>query len=635
MTLLRLSLMLFCFLGFALTMAAEYRFEALGDPVKVRNLSFYAVTQDPDGFYIAWAAFHENGLNRSALVGVRTDNGDVIWHDLSKYREGKVILAQGADGNVYVYAGNPGHFFRYDAAKRELTDLGVPADPASYYLWGKMGPDGRFYVGTYPKATPVYCDTRTGKIGSLGRLTDDERECYACPSPAVSDDNVVYCPVGLHHMELYACDVRTGGRKQILPPPLTEKQGSPTVWTGTDGKVYGKAPSTGSGQAGETAFLCLPDQIEIGKTGPERHRPALLAGDKVVGYVNEEGKLDLTDTKTHARTWLQTKYEGSRAWIFSVSCERDGKVYGSCALPGRSFCYDTATGRLTDLGILGSGKCQVYDTISLPQGLFLGSYMGAYVDLYDPAKPIKQGTNPRHLGRAEGQERPVQWCLTSDGMLYTGTEPAKGRLGGAIMRVNPADLSLKVWPTPIPNQSIEYLAAIPETGELFCATSIQGGSSAISTEKAACVFLWDTKKEEMVFRADPIPGTKAYGRAVRGRNGLIYGVVGGKYYAFDPKPRKVVFTGDLPVKYVYFPQLNREPVGPRGLIYGLGQDAVFAIDPADNSAKIVARDPSIGGGAGKRGAFGFFVTQDGVLYYGSGATLMRCFLRIGRQAGQP
>jgi hypothetical protein len=72
--------------------------------------------------------------------------------------------------------------------------------------------------------------------------------------------------------------------------------------------------------------------------------------------------------------------------------------------------------------------------------------------------------------------------------------------------------------------------------------------------------------------------------------------------------------------------LNRDPVGPRGLIYGLGDDAVFAIDPADNSAKIVARDSSIGGAPGKRSAFGFFVTPEGVLYYGSGATLMKCRL---------
>lgn len=613
---LRPGLVLLCALNSIVADGAQYQFESLGDPVKLRSLSFFAVTRDPDGFYVAWAPFHENGLARSALVGVRTDNGEVIWNDLSKYGEGKVVLAQGADGNVYVYAGSPGHFFRYDAAKRELQDLGVPLDPASYYLWGATGPDGRFYVGTYPKASVVCCDTRTGKIENLGRLADDERQFYAC-SVAVSDDNIVYGPVGLHHMELYAYDIRSRRKKQILPPALTEKQGSPTVWTGTDGQVYGKA--------GETTFLCLPDRIEVGKTCHARNQPPLLAGDKIVGGINDKGRLDLKDVKTRAVSSIQTKFEGSRAKIFSVSCERDGKIYGSCMLPGRSFCYDTATGQLTDLGVLGSGKCQVYDTISLPQGLFLGSYIDAHVDLYDPAKPLKRGVNPRHLGRAPGQERPIQWCLGDDGMLYAGTEPAKGRLGGALMRVNPTDLSLHVWPTPVANQSIEYIAASPGTGELFCTTSIHGGSSAIATEKEACVFLWDINKSQMVFRANPIPGTKTYGRVVTARNGVIYGVADGKYYAFDPKHRAVVFTGTLPVKNLRFPHVNREPVGPQGLIYGLGDDAVFAIDPADHSARIIARDPSLYTFR-QRHAFGFFVTQDGVLYYGSNATLMRCKL---------
>ena len=605
------------FVGHAV--GGSYRFESLGEPVKIRTLSFCAVTQDPDGFSVGWAPFLEDGLDRMALVGVRTDTGAVIWNDLSKYRQGKVTLTQGNDGNVYVYAGAPGHFFRYDIVRRELQDLGMPEDAASYYAWGALGPDGRFYVGTYPNAALVCCDTRTGKIENLGRLSPDNRESYIYPSVAISDDNIVYCPVGLHHMELWACNARTGARKQILPPALTELQGSPRVWTGTDGRVYGSA--------GETSFLCLGERIEPGKTIPERSAPLLLAGGKLLGAINEEGKLSLTDPKTGKRTWLQTQFEGSRAFIFSVGCERGGRIYGSCALPSRSFSYDTATGKLTDLGILDSGKCEVYDTISQPEGLFLASYFGAHVDLYDPDKPLEPDKNPRHLGSAPGQERPIQWCLGPEGMLYTGTEPAKGRLGGALLRVNPKDLSLKMWPTPIRNQSIEYVAAIPETGELLCTTSIEGGSSAIPTENEACVFLWDTKKEAMVFRAEPIRGTKTYGRAVRARNGLIYGVGGRKYYAFDPKARAFIFTGSLPVKRLHFPGLNDEPVGPLGLIYGLGDDAVFAIAPADHSARVVARDPSISGsGAGAWGASGFFVTLEGVLYYGSGATLMRCRL---------
>ena len=593
--------------------------ESLGEPVRIRELSFSLVTQDPEGHHIAWAAFLETVLNSTALVGVRTDTGEVLHHDLSEYGEGKITITEGADGNVYVYAGDPGHFFRYDIKQRLLEDLGMAADPAGYYAAGALAPDGKFYVGSYPNATLVCCDTNTGAVENVGRMADDERQFYIHPSVAVSDDNVVYCPTGLHHKELWTYNAATGERKQILPAHLTELQGAPQVWTGEDGQVYGKAD--------ETTFLCLPDRVELDRTAPARSRPPLLAGDKQVGAIDGSGYLTLTDNETGEVTRLLTEYKGKRAWIYSVSCERDGKIYGSCALPGRSFSLDVDSGVMADLGVLGSGHCQVYDTVSLPEGLFLSSYLGCYVDVLDPDRPIEEGVNPRCLGRVDGQERPVQWCIGPDGMLYSGTEPAKGRLGGSLMRVNPGDDSLKVWPTPVANQSIEYVAPVPETDELFCSTSIHGGSSAISSEKSGCVFLWDTKKEEMVFRADPVPGTETYGRAVRGRNGLIYGLAEGTYYVFDPRARSVVTTGDLPVKKLSFPQLNREPVGARGLIVGLGDDAVYCIDPADNSARILGRHPSIGS-PGKRRAHGFFVTEEGILYYGSEATLMRCRLAV-------
>jgi hypothetical protein len=104
----------------------------------------------------------------------------------------------------------------------------------------------------------------------------------------------------------------------------------------------------------------------------------------------------------------------------------------------------------------------------------------------------------------------------------------------------------------------------------------------------------------------------------RAKTGIIYGLAGDKYYAFDPKARKVVHVGDLPGAARQFPGMCREPIGPRGLIMGFADDALFAIDPADHSVQVLARHESI------EGARGPFVTQDGVVYYGSGPTLMRC-----------
>lgn len=451
-------------------------------------------------------------------------------------------------------------------------------------------------------------------MDSLGRLSDDPKECYII-HPAISDDNVVYCPVGLHHRELWAVDAVTGEKKQILPTGLTKAQGAPSVWIGDDGQVYGRA--------GGTVFLCRRDGITVGKTKPAHRRTnPLQIGDKIIGSIGDDGRLAITNAKTKSVSFLQTRFEGSPRNIFSVGCERDGCIYGGTVFPAFSFRYDTRTGCMTNFGILTSGPIQVYDTLNHSKGLFLSSYMRASVDFFDPSQPIRKPDNPRHIITVNGQERPAQLALGPDAMLYSGTWPSKGRLGGALVRVNPDDFSHKTWTQIITNQSIHRLVSVPKTGELLGTSSIHGGSSAIPTEKEACIFLWDCKQEKVVFTAQPLPGTKTYGAVVRAANGLVYGVADGgtKFYVFDPVARKTVFTGVLPVKGLHYPELADEPFGPRGLIYGLGEDAIIAIDPTDHSTKVVARNPSL------KQAFGFCITHNGMLYFGAGSRLMRCQL---------
>lgn len=585
----------------------SFTFEDLGEPVLVRELAMEIITHDSRNGFVAWGTYE--APDKNALVGVRIDNGETIWVELTRWGRTHIQMIQAADGNPYVYAGSPGHFFKYDLAAGKLVDLGVPASPASYWLGGAVGPDGTFYVGTYPNACLVRCDPATGKIGSLGRLPEDKRQCYIL-HPAVGDDNMIYCPVGLHHRELWAVDASTGVKKQILPEALTVAQGCPRVWVATDGQVYGSA--------GDVSFLCHPDRIEIGKSLPARPgRGPLTAGDQVVGAINAEGKLRLSDKKTKRVSLLQTRYRGAPRAIFSVSCERDGKIYGGTFSPAISFCYDERTGRLTDLGPIADDKVQIYDTLNHPAGLFLASYMPASVDFFDLARPVRRPENPRHIVSITGQERPVQLLLGPDGMIYTGTFPSKGRLGGALARINPHDFSCRVWTNIVANQSIVGLASAADLGGVFCTSSIHGGSSAIPTEKEALVFLWDCKREEVAYRVRPVAGTKHYGAVVRARNGLLYGIAGTRYYAFDPVRRETVFTGELPVKGLRFPELSDEPAGPRGLIYGVGDDAVFAIDPTDHVARIIARDKSLAR------AMGFFVTPEQTLYYGAGSRLMR------------
>jgi streptogramin lyase len=513
------------------------------------------------------------------------------------------------DDRLYFYTGRPSRFFRYDTASGKLDDLGAPANRAAYHLNHAIAPDGKMYVGSYPDARLVSLDPATGKTRDFGRLAEDPKQKYIIRT-AVSDDNMIYCGVGQHHAELWVVDPQTGEKRQILPESLTKLQAAPYVYTGKDGKVYGRH----SGRW----FQCFPDRIEfVEEAAAERRRAPDLAGNEQPLHVNGDGELVLADAKTRAVRKVKTDFEGVTTRIFSVAAERDGVIYGGGISPATFFSHNTATGEKKDYGFVTGGKIQVYDVLSHPRGLFLSSYMGACQDLFDPV--TKKRTPIAKLGGPDClQERARALALGPDGRIYTGTYPVKGRLGGAIVRIDPKDLSCQVWPGVIEDQSFNWVVAVPATGEMFYTTNVQGGTSAIPTQKEAFVALWDVEKEAIVWKDTIIPGTTAYGEAVLGSNGLIYGLAGRKYYAFDPASRKVVQVGDVPFEGRFgYPALWDFPAGPDKLVYGIGGSSVFVIDPKNHAMRVLAKHPSLAA------TYGILAREDGSVYYGSGSNLWR------------
>ncbi len=590
---------------------ADYQFECLGTPCVEHGLELSAVTQAPDGTYTAWGLHKEP--RKRALIGVDLQTGEMTRIDLRMYGDlGNFPMVTGADGNLYIYAGGPAHFLRYNVIASGLEDLGVPAEPASYFGHGALADDGRFYVGSYPDTHLVYCDTSTGEIGDLGTMREDPRQCYIFPNVEVSD-GVVYCPTGLHHQELWACDTRTGTKRQILPAEMTERQGAPSIWEGPDGMVYGRS-------AGDR-FQCLPDRIVTDVAVPERVEEPLTAGAERVSAVDAEAWVTLTDAESGDTRQVQTDYAGRPLRIYCVGCERDGKLWGGTCFPANVFSYDPETGAMVDHGRISSGRIQVYDILSVDTGLLLASYVAALIDLWNPDEPAGEG-NPYRFERGETQDRPIQWALGPDGHAYIGTRPAKGRVGGALARVDFRDRSITWWCNVIPNQSIMGCAPVPETGEMLCTTSTYGGSSSKATEPEGFVFLWDCAEERVAERLQPVPGTKTYGAVARADNGLIYCIAHpGHYFALDPVSRETVFVGELPDGLdgyaMRFPGLTDRPAGPDGLIYSVIGGAVYAIDPTDHSMSMVADHPSL------VDAHGFYVTDEGVLYYGAWSDLWR------------
>jgi len=61
----------------------SFTFEDLGEPVRVRELTMECVTRESEGGFVAWSTYR--APDKHALVGVRLDNGELTWVDLTRF----------------------------------------------------------------------------------------------------------------------------------------------------------------------------------------------------------------------------------------------------------------------------------------------------------------------------------------------------------------------------------------------------------------------------------------------------------------------------------------------------------------------------------------------------------------------
>ncbi len=612
-----LTIMLFGVLRIGIVFG-QLQIENLGEPVRI-EVPIEFVTRDTRTGAIAWAGFA--GADRYGVVGVHIATGAVIEVDLSKY--GKTIrpvqLFKYSDQQLFMFAGNPGRFFKYDVPAKKLTLIGEATKATFWYKKGSvMGCSGNIYVGTYPHATVAVLNPASSTVSLIEHVGDDASLNHV-GQPACSDDGILYFPVGMREGKLWSYNPATGEMHQILPEHL-QTYGLVTLWKSADGKVYGKKDTS--------IFVCHVSGIQL----VENTKPVSAPLDnevngKIALRIDKNGRLILKEKDTRKETYISTSFRmPAAAGLFRLGDAHQGKLFGSSYRPGITFTYDLQTGQFEDLGVLANGKIQVYDFLSHELGLFMASYTGGHIDFYPAGKELVPGNRKHVVGlhATENQERNRQLMLGPDGMVYCPTAPIKGMLGGRLTRIDPKTLAVKSYKDTelIEHQSYVSATAVPETNELFITSSIRGGTDAKPIAKEAFVFLWNTKTESVSFRTQPLPGVSSYGRSSRANNGIIYGFSGSRYYAFDPRKRKTVFTGVVKRK---IGDVNRHDVllcenpAANGLIYGVDpvSGSVITIDPKDHRINIVGSDPSL------IGTRFVEIYPDGYLYYGHNASLMR------------
>ena len=600
------------FIGAIAAMAGQ--FEDLGVPVKKAGLMGTVVGPDKTGQKdIVYLNFMQN-QGRLFLLSVDPDTGETHQY-FSPQDSGGWATVLGPDKKVYIGTFGQGLILCFDPAKPEegLKVIGRPSKTETYIWQLVVGKDNKLYGCTYGNAKLISYDPATGKLEDLGRMS--ETEMYA-RTIAAGADGKIYTSVGTVKNDLIMYDPATREHRSIIPPEWGAVGGVQVV-QGADWSVYAYIDRPDAkGSMTRKLFRVAGEKLTPAETmrSPERRlRDGRVIAD--VSVQSEGGYFDATDPRTKRSKQVKFRYESSGIGIFVVGVGPEGCIYGSTAMPLEVFRYDSRANKSDHLGNMPGGE--VYSMIEHEGKLYLCYYGGSIMNLYDPKNPKwNWGTgancNPRSFGAlGDGHLRPRAMIYGPDGMIYIGSHPPYGQLGGAMAVWDPKQNKVvENYRNLVKNQSIVSLAWEPQSGLIFGGSGNCGGGGTQPTEKEALFFAFDPRKKEKVFETPLAPGAQYY-QAMCAAEGKVFVAVDTILHVFDPTQMKEIHNTPLPGTQV---QISLG-LHSDGLLYGLSTGGVYSVNPKTYELKLAAKS-SVGIECG------FALTDTGI-YFGSGPHLWR------------
>ena len=247
---------------------------------------------------------------------------------------------------------------------------------------------------------------------------------------------------------------------------------------------------------------------------------------------------------------------------------------------------------------------------------------------YDPRKPFwKFGSaadcNPISFGGiGDGHLRPRAMIRGPGGLIYIGSEPPYGELGGALGVWDPRENhTVGNYRNLVTNQSIASLAWEPQSGLIFGGSGNYGGGGTLPIEKEAKFFAFDPKQKAKLFEMSLLPGAVKY-PATFAIPGKVFTTIGDRLLVFAPETRKVTRTLTLSGAQLDI-SLGRHRSGK---LVGLTSKGVYALDPEKAEIVLMANAP-VPVNCG-------FALVDDTVYFDSKAQLWRYSLPPLKSANQ-
>lgn len=577
---------------------------------------------------VSWTRLHagekENG-EPSLLVTMSQNNGGLFVLDVdletghckqypvSNRKESTFSTATFRSlltGILYIGSAWDAHLHRFDPAhpERGVEDLGLISKDSTFPTGITEDPNGELWIGTYPEAQLIKYEPEKERFTPFGRMNEEEQYLY----PLVGDDGTVAALVRVVRPHIVVIDPETREHRELglEITDTTDKSQFLRFFKGIDRRLYA------SSHKGDfilrdltlSPVEHLPEPMAgIHAAGEHRYQATFtMPGGWQANLINDRSgtprDLLLTniDPKIPSRR-LSMDWVGGGSNIHVIEEGPDGFLYGSSYLPNHLYRASKNGNLVEDLGQHSIARGQAYSAVTIDKKVYLASYPGSHLSVYDPERPIRFGTNemdnPRDLGRFdEVSYRPNALISTPDGKLWMGSGPDYGLVGGTLAWFDPETEESGSHRAIVPDLSPTSLLWLPEQEQLLVGLSIEVGTGAKVQRPDAGLALWDPKSDELVWWGNlGVEDMADVTSLAPAENGLVYALIGRgdhiltaggipiapRLALIDSAKRELVSIAWLPEEFGALSWHGHHSlrIGPGGQVYGATAYTIFRIIP--------------------------------------------------------
>lgn len=552
--------------------------------------------------------FTAGGTGNLVFVDTETGEGEAV--PLPSDAGAWALLLWDAKTLLVGTCPNSGFLLRLDLQTRSWAQpLRVESET---YIWSLgRGSNGKAYGGTWPGCALLEYDPAAHTLRSLGRLSDDPKDCY---SRLVYGELPGYLFIDVGHSSdgVVRWDLAAGTGSRFGPPGARVKEITPD-WIAT---------VTGGAHQGGEEKLDFFDSRTFAPLDPAALRARVGEGERAVerdfgkaaslvppGSVRRRadgsgvavrGQEIVLLTKGASRPRLlpiPTPAPPTR--ILTIVSDSEGRIWGCSGLGQTIFRYTPGTGEYWNSPAVCDNGGEVYGMRFSGGKLFLSAYAGGDHVVYDPSASWDQitNTNPRTLEsvapamcRPEGRS-----VIGPDGAFWTGWMARYGSYGGGLSRIDVHTGALRSWDDPVPGQALGWLEA--DTRNLYFTTC--GGANGLRPQGGPFHFVvWDPAGHALL---DHVFGTDEKSGRIACASGLVLVVVGDELRIFDPK--RMAFTGRIPVGG----RAECLVTMPSGRVAAFVGSRLMECDPVAAGARELCSVPD--------GVYAAAVTPSGTLYF--------------------